>query len=103
MPKKFESQFDFQPNPEKNVTAQTLANYKRHLNHLAQEGIKNKDDILNNPQKVVDIIKKNGNTQVKKNFYYASVFYATGRQDYEKDPRGLPIFKAFQENYNAQK
>jgi hypothetical protein len=32
---------------------------------------------------------------------FAAIFYATGRQDYEKDPRGLPLFKAFQENYKS--
>lgn len=101
MPKQFTSLFDFKLNPEKTLSDQTIAKYKRHLNHLAEEGIKNKEDILNNPNKVLEIIKSKGTSQLKKNYYFASIFYATGRQDYEKDPRGLPLFKAFQENYKS--
>lgn len=93
--------FDFQINPEKELAARTLANYRNALNKLAADGIKNKQDILNNADKTVELIKQHGTTKLKRNYLFAAVFYATGRQDYENDPRGLPIFKAFQENYKS--
>jgi hypothetical protein len=93
--------FEFELNPEKSLAPRTIATYKSYLNKLAEKGIKNKNDILSNPQKVVDIVKEIGDTKIKRNYLFGAIFYVTGRQDFEKDPRGLPIFKAFQENYKS--
>jgi hypothetical protein len=93
--------FDFVENPDKPLAERTLANYKNALEKLASKGIKNKNDILNNAKKVVSFIPELCDTKLQKNTMFAALFYATGRQDYEKDPRGLPIFKAFQENYKS--
>lgn len=98
---KKELTFDFVENPEKPLAERTLANYKNALEKLASRGIKSKKDILANASTVVALIPELCDTKLQKNIMFAAIFYATGRQDYEKDPRGLPLFKAFQENYKS--
>jgi len=93
--------FEFVLNAEKSLAPRTIATYKSYLNQLAAKGIMNKEDILSKASKVAEIVKEIGDTKIKRNYLFAAIFYATGRQDYEKDPRGLPIFKAFQENYKS--
>jgi hypothetical protein len=100
-PKNNSAKFEFELNPEKSLAPRTIATYKSYLNQLAAKGIKNKNDILSNASKVVEIVKEIGDTKIKRNYLYAAIFYATGKQDYEKDSRGLPIFKGFQENYKS--
>jgi hypothetical protein len=99
MPRKPKSSFDFVENPEKPLAASTLTSYKRYLNKLGEAGFKNKEALLTNAPEVVKTIEELATTKIQKNYFFAAIFYATGRQDYEKDPRGLPIFKAFQDNY----
>lgn len=94
--------FQFVENPDKPLADSTLKSYKRYLNHLAKEGFKNKDDLLNNSTKVVETIKRIGDTKLKRNYLYASIFYITGKIDFEKDPRGLPLYNGFQENYKSE-
>lgn len=93
--------FEFVENPDKPLAERTLANYKNALEKLATKGIKNKNDILSNASTVVSLVPELCDTKLQKNIMFAALFYATGRQDYEKDARGLPIFKAFQENYKS--
>ena len=102
-PKKKQLLFDFKENPDKPLADRTLANYKNALEKLASKGIKNKEDILNNAQKVVSLIPELCTTQLQTNTMFAAIYYATGHQDYTADTRGLPIFKAFQENYKKNK
>lgn len=102
MPKKSTILFEFEDNPDKPIADSTKRAYKNHLNQLAVEGFKNKDQILNNAEKVVEAIRKIGTSQVKRNFLFASVFYAVGRLDLEKDTRGKPLFDAFQKNYKGE-
>ena len=96
-------QFEFVENPEKNLAPSTLISYKRYLNQLAKEGFKNKEDLLNHSVEVVKTIGRLGDTKVKRNFLYGAVFYITGKMDFQEDPRGLPLFRGFQENYKANK
>ena len=98
--------FDFKDNPEKTITAGTMKTYKQKLNVLSRSVldvsgnplIKKSEDILIHADAVASYLKTITNTQGK-NLMLASIFYAIGRQDFVKDPRGLPIFHAFQENY----
>ena len=99
MPRKSPMQFEFVENPEKDIADSTKKAYKNHLNQLAAAGFKNKQQLLDNAEKVVEAVKRLGTTKVKRNFFFAAIFYATGRLDFEKDSRGLPLFRAFQENY----
>jgi len=100
-PKKKQNLFDFQINQEKPLAERTLANYRNALEKLATKGIKSKEDILNNASKVVSLITELCDTKLQRNYMFAAIYYATGQQDYQKDPRGLPIYKAFQENYKS--
>lgn len=93
--------FEFEENPDKPLADRTLANYKNALEKLASKGIKNKNDILNNAKKVVSLVDELCDSKLQRNYMFAAIFYATGKQDYEKDSRGLPLFKAFQENYKS--
>ena len=102
MPPKPKIEFEFVENKDKPLADSTLVAYKRHLNMLAREGFMNKEDLLNKSPQVVETIKKIGTSKIKRNFLYASVFYSTGKMDFEKEPRGLPLFKGFQENYNSK-
>jgi hypothetical protein len=102
MPPKQKEQFEFIENLEKPLADSTLASYKRHLNLLAKEGFKNREDLLNNSPKVVETIKRIGTSKVKRNFLYAAVFYITGRLDLISEPRGVPLYNGFQENYKSK-
>lgn len=98
--------FDFQYNPEKSIQPSTQKVYKQKLNALARNTlgpdgkprILNKTDILNNIPLVVEHIQGLKSKQGK-SISFAAVFYAIGRQDFDADPRGLPLYKAFQEHY----
>ena len=103
--------FDFQVNPEKeNLAKSTISIYKNRLNQITefsskQEGqdvIKNKEDILKNPTRVVELIHSASDDRKKRASYFASVFYAIGRQDLDKDPTALPLVRAFQKNYYTE-
>lgn len=100
-PKQDKVVFEFVENPEKPLADSTLASYKRHLNMLAREGFLNKEDLLNKSPQVVETIKKIGTSKVKRNFLYGAVFYIVGKMDFLIEPRGLPLYKGFQENYNS--
>ena len=100
-PKRNKIAFEFVENPDKPLADSTLAQYKRHLNLLAQEGFLNKEDLLNKSTQVVETIKRIGSSKVKRNFLYAAVFYSTGKIDFLQDPRGLALYNGFQENYKS--
>lgn len=100
-PKQQKVLFDFVENPDKPLADSTLKMYKRYLNILAQEGFQNREDLLNKSPQVVETIKRIGTSKVKRNFLYGAVFYSTGRLDFLTEPRGLPLYKGFQENYNS--
>lgn len=102
MPPKQKTEFEFVENPDKSLADSTLKSYKRHLNMLAREGFCNREDLLNKSPEVVETIKRIGTSKVKRNFLYAAVFYSTGKMDFLEEPRGLPLFKGFQENYNSK-
>lgn len=98
--------FDFVNNPEKTITPSTAKLYKQKLNSLTknflqEDGkskIKNKEDILNHAKDVADFVKGLSSKQMR-SLMLGAIFYAIGRQDFDKDPRGKPLFEAFQENY----
>lgn len=93
-------QFEFVENPEKTLAPSTLAAYKRYLNLLANQGFKNKEELLMNPSAVVDYIKS-VKSKGQRNFLYGAVFYSTGRLDVESDGPGKILYKGFQENYKS--
>lgn len=98
--------FDFQYNPEKTIQPSTQKVYKQKLNSLTRNTldskgtprIKNKTDILSNIPLVLDHIAGIKSKQGK-SITFAAVFYAIGRQDFDADPRGLPLYNAFQSHY----
>lgn len=101
MPRKIplDQQFDFVISSEKTLADSTIKTYRRYLNLLAARGFKNRESLLANSKQVVDTITELGDSQIKRNNFYAAVFYSTGRLDFDKEPRGLPLYKGFQENY----
>lgn len=94
--------FNFQENPDKSISAGTKKIYKQKLNVLARSvNVLNKEDILNNSKEVAEYINGLTNKQGR-NLSLAAIFYAIGRQDFERDPRGYPIYQAFQDNYKKK-
>jgi hypothetical protein len=91
--------FDFKPNPDKEISASTLKLYKSKLNTLSKDGFKTKDDLLNKSSDVVKALKEKDLTKQGLGQYLAAIFYAIGRQDFEKDPRGKVYYTLFQANY----
>lgn len=100
--------FDFKINPEKeNLAKTTISVYKNRLNQITElsskeEGksvIRTKEDILADPKRVVDLIQGTTDDRKKRASYFASVFYAIGRQDLDKNPTAIPLVEAFQKNY----
>lgn len=102
--------FEFQINPDKVITANTLKAYKAKLNALTkatldetkQPRVRTKQDILAKPSVVLDWVQSLPSRQ-SKSLAFAAIFYAIGRQDFVADPRALPIYNAFQVNYKGTK
>lgn len=98
--------FDFKYNPEKSIQPSTQRVYKQKLNALARgivttdgkQRIREGNDILNNAEDVVKYVEGMKSRQAK-SLMMGAIFYSIGRQDFEKDNRGLPLYKVFQSNY----
>ncbi len=98
--------FDFQENTEKQIADSTKKLYKQKLNALTrntydtenQPQILNKTDILTKVPVVMNYLDTLTSKQAK-SITFAAIFYAIGRQDFDADPRGLPLYKAFQSHY----
>lgn len=54
---------------------------------------------MNQSSEVVKVLKEKELTKQGLGQYLAAIFYATGRQDFEKDPRGKIYYTLFQSNY----
>jgi hypothetical protein len=106
--------FDFQINPEKTLSERTLADYKKRLDKITALSveknkenkknpiIKNKDDLLAHSDYVVSLIKQMSDKRLALCAFYSSVFYSTGRQDYESDARGKIYYEEFRQVYYTE-
>lgn len=98
--------FDFKYNPEKSIQPSTQRVYKQKLNALARgivttdgkQRIKEGKDILDNAEDIVKFVEGMKSRQAK-SLMMGAIFYSIGRQDFDKDSRGLPLYKLFQSNY----
>lgn len=103
--------FDFQLNPEKELAARTLDNYKNYLNRISELSyvahqsnpsikiIKDKADLLANAHQVVKLIKEFTDKRITLCGLYSAIFYALGHQDYQKDSRGKHYLDEFRKVY----
>ena len=107
--------FDFQRNPDKPDLKQiTLTSYKSklqsitelsHFEHERDESkplILNKEDLLNHSEYVVNLIKQHNTKRLVFCAIYSAIFYAIGRQDFEKDARGKIYTDEFRKAYYTQ-
>lgn len=106
--------FDFQLNPEKTLSERTLADYKKRLDKITALSvekhkedkknpiIKNKEDLLAHSEYVVRLIKQISEKRLALCAAYSSVFYSTGRQDYEADARGKIYYEEFRHVYYTE-
>jgi len=93
-------QFEFTVNSEKDLAALTLRNYKRQLNKITKISylenekdtsypvVLNKQDLLRYSSYVTNLIRENITNRQMLCVTYSAIFYALGRQDFTKDPRG---------------
>jgi len=104
-------QFEFTINSEKSLADLTLRNYKRQLNKITKISflenekessnpvVLNKEDLLRYSSYVSNIIKENITNRQMLCVTYSAIFYALGRQDFTKDPRGEIFTLEFRKVY----
>jgi len=87
--------FEFTENPEKSLSATTLRKYKNCLNSLSEQNINTKQDLLSNPQDVINKINTLASSKTEAMYFYSAVFYIIGREDFTKSPPHASYYNEF--------
>lgn len=107
--------FQFELNPEKELSATTLKIYRSSLNKITaasyQDSLKdkrkkpilNKKDLLTKNKQVVDIINGLTESRATKCALYSAVFYVVGTKNLKKNKKYSYIVEEFRKVYDDDK
>ena len=108
--------FEFELNPEKELSESTLKIYKANLNKITaasyeqsqqdkrKKPLVKKADLLKNPSRLIAIINSIGKeNRATKCALYSAVFYVVGKKNLKRNKKYNLIVDAFREVYNDDK
>lgn len=107
--------FQFEPNPQKQLSDKTIQIYRNHLNKITEASyqqsladkrkkvIQNKKDLLAKSSRVVDIILNSSDSRQTRCGMFSAVFYAVGEKNLNRNKKMKSFVEEFRKIYYDDK